>query len=279
MKLYVDNREKKIYSLLIAFNFSNQSEITTCDKNEIKKNQSDCLSIESKQLELGDLVLCDDSDNILLIFERKSINDLASSLQDGRYKEQSSRLNDFDIENHNVIYIIEGNIDKVYSKTRVNTETLKSCFVSLNLNKGFSTLKTINIDDSARWILAYCYKIGKDSLLKEKLLLRHIKSENNVDKVDNTNHLDHLSKQSKSKYINKNNIQLMMLTLIPNVSVNIAKVIMERYKTIPNLISALTMQRDCLNDIKITNKEKERKIGKNVVNNIVSFLIEEQNIS
>lgn len=71
----------------------------------------------------------------------------------------------------------------------------------------------------------------------------------------------------------------MMLTLIPNVSVNIAKVIMERYKTIPNLISALTMQRDCLNDIKITNKEKERKIGKNVVNNIVSFLIEEQNTS
>jgi ERCC4-type nuclease len=127
------------------------------------------LEIISKQLDLGDLLLCNENDEILLLFERKSIPDLASSIQDGRYKEQSSRLNAFSVHNHNIIYIIEGNIDRTYFKSRIKNNTLKSAVVSLNLNKGFSTLKTNNIDDSARWILSYCYKVIKDSSLKHKL--------------------------------------------------------------------------------------------------------------
>ena len=44
----------------------------------------------------------------LLIIERKSLNDLASSIKDGRYAEQSFRLSNIEHHNHNIVYLIEG---------------------------------------------------------------------------------------------------------------------------------------------------------------------------
>lgn len=321
MKLYVDNREKRLYSLLVAFNFANQSEQhnsesdileneSTSTSNELKKkkkkttkkHESDSLEIISKQLELGDLILCNDSDEILLLFERKSIADLASSIQDGRYKEQSSRLNAFSVHDHNIVYIIEGNIERVYSKSRVKSGALKSAVVSLNLNKGFSTLKTNNIDDSAKWILAYCYKVEKDNDLKcklEKMVHNNVLKNSSIINNDTNNnddesinnkaeteekiqkggddngsgkHLEHLSKQAKSKFINRNNCQVLMLSMIPYVSTNIAKSILDEFGTIDKLMVALREDENCLNKIKIESGGKKRSIGKNVIKNIVEML-------
>ena len=47
---------------------------------------------ECKVLDVGDIHICDNSNNIMLIFERKTIADLLSSIKDGRYSEQSLRL-------------------------------------------------------------------------------------------------------------------------------------------------------------------------------------------
>lgn len=59
-----------------------------------------------------------ESDETLLIFERKSISDLLASLKDGRYEEQSYRLSGSNTNNHNIIYIIEGdpNIKSILQK-------------------------------------------------------------------------------------------------------------------------------------------------------------------
>lgn len=49
--------------------------------------------IKSERLPLGDIILHDPvSDKDIVLFERKTLNDLAASIQDGRYKEQSFRL-------------------------------------------------------------------------------------------------------------------------------------------------------------------------------------------
>ena len=77
MKIQVDVREKKLIPLIKALN------------NDYGYN----IEIESKQLDLGDLIVCDDDNNELLIIERKTLTDLASSIRDGRYSEQSYRLN------------------------------------------------------------------------------------------------------------------------------------------------------------------------------------------
>ena len=67
------------------------------------------LNIEFKNLDLGDIVF-KKNDKEILIVERKTINDLYSSIRDGRYKEQKIRL--LSNSNANLFYILEGNIDE-----------------------------------------------------------------------------------------------------------------------------------------------------------------------
>ena len=78
------------------------------------------LSIVSTPLPIGDVIIKSIIKSELeentaieteeLIIERKSISDLLSSIKDGRYEEQSYRLNGSNIHNHNIIYLIEGGI-------------------------------------------------------------------------------------------------------------------------------------------------------------------------
>jgi ERCC4-type nuclease len=47
---------------------------------------------ETKQLDIGDILYVDsENSDIKCIVERKTLNDLSSSIIDGRYKEQKSR--------------------------------------------------------------------------------------------------------------------------------------------------------------------------------------------
>ena len=65
-------------------------------------------SIEIQQLHLGDIIICDEEDNELLMIERKTPADLAASIKDGRYNEQSFRLSNYKLHNHHIIYLMEG---------------------------------------------------------------------------------------------------------------------------------------------------------------------------
>ena len=65
-----------------------------------------------------------------------------------------------------------------------------------------------------------------------------------------------------------------MLIQIPNVSSNSAIAIMNKFKTIKNLIHELENNDKCLNDIKINNNGKERKLNKNCINSIYTFLLQ-----
>ena len=96
MKLVIDYREKKLIGLI----------------NSIKRMNDKFKPIEVvvENLPLSDVIIKDKKDNEKLLIERKTINDLASSIQDGRYNEQSYRLNNCEIHNHNIMYLIEGNI-------------------------------------------------------------------------------------------------------------------------------------------------------------------------
>ena len=70
------------------------------------------IKIVSENLPLGDIILCDDNGVERVIIERKSLADLASSICDGRYKEQSFRLNQCSTHNHNIYYLVEITISK-----------------------------------------------------------------------------------------------------------------------------------------------------------------------
>ena len=73
--------------------------------------------IKSERLPLGDIILHDPrqgQQKDIVIFERKTLADLAASIRDGRYKEQSFRLIETaaasGFHKHNIVYIIEGDL-------------------------------------------------------------------------------------------------------------------------------------------------------------------------
>ena len=60
------------------------------------------IKIISQTLPLGDIII-NDGINDCVIIERKTLTDLAASIKDGRYDEQSYRLNGLPHHNHNII--------------------------------------------------------------------------------------------------------------------------------------------------------------------------------
>ena len=127
MKIKIDIRENQLIKLLRALN------------NDYGYN----IEITTEKLDLGDLIITTDKDEELLMIERKSINDLASSIKDGRYAEQSLRLNSYNLHNHNIVYLIEGDISNWSNKySKMKKETLYVTMFCLNYYKGFSVIKT-----------------------------------------------------------------------------------------------------------------------------------------
>lgn len=262
MKLVIDNREPKELKTLIQ------------DKIE---------NIELKNLEIGDIIFLDEHDNIVLIFERKSISDLISSIKDGRYSEQSFRLQEYPLHNHNIFYLIEGsllNSKKQYNETI--QKTVYSAMFSLSYSKGFSLLHTSGVVESAEFIIYFFQKIVKDksikpfyqniNLINNTIHEETVESNENKKNEENNDYVSHI-KTSKKSHITKENISEIMLSQIPNVSINTAKCILNEYNNIENLIKNLRENSECLENLKVKNKNSERKIGKNTIENIKLYLL------
>jgi len=65
-----------------------------------------------------------------------------------------------------------------------------------------------------------------------------------------------------------------MLSQIPNVSVNVASIVLEKFKNISNLIISLKSDDKLLDDLYIVSKDnKKRKISKTAITNIKKYLI------
>ena len=99
MQIKVDIREHTLIKLLNALN------------NDYGFN----FDISVERLDLGDISIWNEGEELLLL-ERKKLTDLASSIKDGRYAEQSYRLNGYSLHNHNIVYLVEGNISNYSNK-------------------------------------------------------------------------------------------------------------------------------------------------------------------
>lgn len=249
MIIKVDYREKSFIQKYEDL-FNNESTIST-------------VTFQTSNLDLGDIHICDDNDNIILIFERKTVNDLMSSIKDGRYKEQSYRLNSLDIHNHSIIYVIEGTVSN--GNIHNNIPTLYSSMCSLQLYKGFSIFKTNTVKETVEYIYFYACKLQKEG---NKPLFYSGEICNNTSYVD-------VVHQEKKNNITPDNIGTIMLCNIPYISSVTAKTIMNKYKTIYGLINSITEDPTCLDTIVIESNNKQRKISKKVIENIKKFLIPE----
>jgi len=100
------------------------------------------IKITKKQLEIGDIHIIF-NDNIY-VYERKTMNDLISSIKDGRYKEQKLRLLS-DINFNNINYIIEGT-DIIASNNNHNQELLTSIYYNSIYRDSINVFFTKNIN-------------------------------------------------------------------------------------------------------------------------------------
>ena len=81
-------------------------------------------------------------------------------------------------------------------------------------------------------------------------------------------------KKVKKENIKPENIAEIMLCQIPGISSVTAIAIMDKFKTIPNLIQEIQQNDNCLKDISYQNsKGQSRKINKTSLVNIVKFLL------
>jgi ERCC4-type nuclease len=257
------------------------------------------LKVVTENLPLGDIILADEKEEKLII-ERKSLNDLLSSIKDGRYEEQSYRLNGLEHHNHNIIYLIEGDVNRVNRFKDNQTEKLTSysAMFSLNYYKGFSVFRTFNIEETALVICNMAHKLEKEASGngRKGFYQNNIhKSTNNkstndteeanVTQETNDNTLEvevepsakdyvNVIKKVKKENITPDNIGEIMLCQIPGISSVTALAIMQKFNTIPNLLKELETNNDCFKDISYMNtKGQSRKINKTCIVNIVKFLL------
>jgi ERCC4-type nuclease len=289
------------------------------------------LTIKSEALPIGDIIIADNSKEKLII-ERKSVSDLLASIKDGRYEEQSYRLNGLEQHNHNIIYLIEGDVSKVNrfkGDNRTEKLTLYSAMFSLNYYKGFSVFRSFSLEETAILICNMAYKLEKESGTKQafydnstskivvpepvveeeqtivinedknnasveakieesleqsdkaleqsdKALEQSDKSLEQSDKSLEQSDKDYIGvvKKVKKDNITADNIDEIMLCQIPGISSVSAIAIIQKFKSLANLIKEIDANCDCLNDVSYTNsKGQTRKINKTCATNIVKFLL------
>lgn len=237
-------------------------------------------------LPIGDIIICDNVKNDLVIIERKTVNDLLASIKDGRYEEQSHRLSGSDFHNHNVIYLIEGDINRAnrFKDNSMDKTIFYSSLFSLNYYKGFSVLRTFSIEETALFICNTAYKLRKG--IEEKKVCYYKNNINNINNIcpneiinekSNTEEQEpyvNVIKKVKKENITRENIGEIMLCQIPGISSVSAVAIMKNFSSLSNLIEEMTKNEKCLENIQYTNtKGQQRKINKTCIKNIQLFLL------
>ena len=261
--LQVDYREKDLYLLL---------------EKVLEKKYSDInLEISKENLQIGDFVILDSNKNILFIFERKTLQDLLSSVKDGRYENQSKRLLQCNINPHNIIYLIEGNLS-LPGIDEKEKNLILSCIISLNNYKGFSVIRTLNKLESSEYLSRLLYRLNKKIIQNEKnnvIDFNNNETNNEESNESNNFHISSLKKLKKNKDITRDNINICFLCQIPGISEKVAFSIINHYdiKKFDELILKIREDEESLNNIKIETNGKFRKINKNIIDNIKYYLI------
>ena len=272
--------------MIIKIDTREQELLTKC-QNTIESNPKfKDIKLVSQTLPLGDIII-NDGINDCIIIERKTLSDLAASIKDGRYEEQSYRLNGLNHHNHNIIYLIEGDIYRFNAfKERFDKQTLYSAMFSVNYFKGFSIMRSNNLEETAMIACNMVYKLvsglkaGKLGFYNNIKVSNESSNEvscdtNNLDAIKEPTEKDYCSviKKVKKENVTPENIGEIMLCQIPGVSSVSALAILSQFKTLPNLIKSIQQDETCLNNISTTDANgKNRKISKTAIATIIKYL-------
>jgi len=240
LEIFIDNRETK----LVEF-FQNKDYVKVVP------------------LDLGDIVFKYNGELILLV-ERKTLADLASSIKDGRYKEQKCRLL-MTTSKDKILYLIEGDLNKSGNTiiAGLTVYTLFSSIMNMLLRDNIKIYKSQSIHETIRFIKKMAKKFkkqGTDFLQHQTL---------SYGETLKTKKKDNLTPPICFRY---------QLSQIPGVSYKIASCVATIYPNLFDLVKCYLTHtpEKCINmlaDIKMQlNNGKTRRIGKKASTNIYTYL-------
>lgn len=238
LKIIIDSRETNLYNNII--------------ERDLDK-YTDKITIIKQQLEIGDIHII--MNDLIYVYERKTMNDLLSSVKDSRYKEQKSRL----LSNYkNVNYIIEGT-DIIASNNIHNQNLLTSIYFNSSYRDNIKVFFTKNINDTITFLL----------LLSTKIIDKPHNFIKNETQKSEPEYIDICKiKSKKSDNIDKETCYLLQLSQIPNISKQIAKNIKDVYPTMKILLNTLETSE---NPIELLMQIPN--IGKQKANKIIEYLL------
>jgi ERCC4-type nuclease len=217
-------------------------------------------------------------ENLIMVFERKTMTDLLSSINDGRWREQKARLL-ANVENSKVCYLIENQISDSLNKYRKNGKSIvRGALVNKCFRDNLRVIRTDNLFETKEFLITICKRIVSNPELFSGALNTTSNTSATITtaNANQANYIDTV-KIAKKDNIDKTSFSVLSLTIIPGISTKIAKVIIDKYKTLTNLV--MTINNDDndtikeLSEIQITiTGGKTRRVGKVIANRIVSFL-------
>ena len=206
------------------------------------------ITIPKENLDVGDVHITK-NERIVYIFERKAKGDLAASINDGRYREQKSRLIETGVPRKNIIYIIEQ-----LNKPRNAAEDKKvwSAICNTTHRDGFAVFQTKSIHDTVTYLAGMAAA---------------------VQKIDGTESIsEDVNVNIKKRQVSSNEWFKYALTLVPGCSVSIANVITEKYKTISELVKTIEdSSTECLADLR--HGSSKRRVGKKLSTKICDLIV------
>lgn len=214
VRIIVDSREGALYNHIL---------------------QKNCpIAVERTNLDVGDIMFVDDATDSKIVIERKSTSDLASSIKDGRYRDQKARLQ-ANFQRKNIYYIIEGSLShKNMGNVGNPNATLLSAIVNSMMRDDLKVFRTVNVEDTADLVLCMANKVTKDTSL--------FNVDSNV--VPNASNVVEamVIKTKRRENITADNLLHMQVATIPGISLASAKTICDNLQVhnMRELIQVLT---------------------------------------
>ena len=196
-----------------------------------------------KPIDVGDVWIGISGEDITeggLIIERKTISDLESSLLDGRYREQRTRLLAY-ASSHKakVLYMIEGPLDGHRPYGKKSKAELQQVLNRLMLKYNIAVYNTKNIEDSANYINVLYKQYSEDP------------------KVFQGEILSYTDVQQFTKKGNKENPHVFACAALqqcPGISAKIAEALLQAFGSLEQIFAQTP---EALAAVKVNN----RKVG------------------
>ena len=227
VKLLIDTREMQYHA--------SSGKKKAFLKEKLEDKGIDC---ESRNLSVGDMIwigITSTKEEYVLdyVVERKAIDDLCSSIIDGRYVEQKQRLQRSSFKR--VIYLLEGDTNSMYNKksgqSTFTSKTLQKSLCSTQVSTGFRTHQTKDLEDTAIFL-------ARTTMMIQRKYIFNPDTNSTFPKNDFVTYKQSSNDNAKTGNLTVQDLFAKQLLQISGCSAEKAYSIVQLYPTLPSLFIA-----------------------------------------